>query len=346
MTTPRRRIATAAGLGLALALAVVLDAAPARADDRAALLARAQAAIDDIDYQAARKLATQALDGGGLAAAQLHLALRLAGESAAALGDGAAARAHFVRWILLDPAAALPAGSSPKLMQPFADARAEADRLGRFAVDVEIGRGQDRLEIVLSAHDPLGLVAGMRLRLGDASEVGVTGTRAVLPAADAARVAVAIAVVDARGNELARRTVAGTAGGGDALPGAAGPGEGASAITATAPPRRRWPAIVRWPVWTGVAVVAAGAGGFFAWQVGQSEDELAALNAAADQHSFDDALAIRDRGRRQALFANLGFGVAGAAALAAVLTFTLEPRATVEVRPAPGGATVGATLRF
>ncbi|MBZ0236013.1 MAG: hypothetical protein K8M05_27035, partial [Deltaproteobacteria bacterium] len=126
------------------------------------------------------------------------------------------------------------------------------------------------------------------------------------------------------------------------------PRGGGDVVTPAQPTHRGgWPTIVRWPVWTGLAVVAAGAGGFFAYQVGQTEDELAALNAASDMHSFDEAEAVRDRGERQALFANIGFGVAGAAALAAVLAFALEPD-RVEILPAPtaGGATIGASIRF
>jgi hypothetical protein len=175
----------------------------------------------------------------------------------------------------------------------------------------------------------------------------------VLPAADAARVSVAIAVVDARGNELSRRTVTGSSGGATTGGGGSGDGGGSGGggpdLTTPVEPTTRggWPTIVRWPVWTGVAVVAAGAGGFFAYQVGQTEDELAALNAMSDMHSFDEAESVRERGERQALFANIGFGVAGAAAVAAVLTFVLEPD-RVEIQPAPtsGGATIGASIRF
>ncbi len=317
---------------------------PAAADDHSTLLDQAQQAIDDIDHEAAGRLATAALATGDLDAKQLGRAYRLAGESAAALGDTTVARAHFVRWIVLDPAAALPPGSSPKIGQPFAEARAEADEIGRFSVDVAVTRGRDRIEITLSAHDPLGLVTGMRLRLGDSSEVGVSGSRAVLQTADASSVAVEVTVVDEHGNELSRRTVAGDARGaqvGDQRP------DPRRAPGAT-PRRRGWPTIVRWPTWTGLAVVTAGAGGFFAWQVGQTEDELAVLNAASDQHSFDEAEAVRDRGQRQALFANIGLGVAGAAGLAAVLALALEPGAAVEITPTPtaGGATISAAIRF
>jgi hypothetical protein len=164
-------------LGLAVLCAL---AATAAADNP--LLDQAQRAIDDIDPAAAGDLTREALDRGGLNASELRRAHRLAGESAAALGDAKAARTHFVRWILLDPAASLPAGVSPKLAQPFADARAEADKLGRFAVDIEISRDADRVEVTLTPTDPLGLIAGMRLRIGDNSEVSVTGLTAVLPA--------------------------------------------------------------------------------------------------------------------------------------------------------------------
>jgi hypothetical protein len=331
-----------------LAIALLLAAAsPASADDSSALLDQAQQAIDDIDYDAAKKLATEAIESGKLEGKALHRAYRLAGESAAALGDAKLAKEHFLRWIVLDPKAELPAGSSPKIGQPFSEARAQADTLGRFSVDVAVKRGKDEVEIKLSAHDPLSMISGMRLQLGDASVVFVFGTRAVLPAADAASVEVAIAVVDARGNELSRRTVTGSESATDVGDGGGDTGTGDATVTPPPTTRGGWPTIVRWPVWTGLAVVAAGAGGFFAYQVGQTEDELAALNAASDMHSFDEAESVRERGERQALFTNISFGAAGVFALAAVLAFTLEPD-RVEIQPAPtsGGAAVSATIRF
>jgi hypothetical protein len=95
-----------------------------------------------------------------------------------------------------------------------------------------------------------------------------------------------------------------------------------------------------------VAVAAGGVGGYFAWQLGKTEDDLAALNATSGQHSFDEALDLTERGDRQALIANIGFGVAGVAAVAAVLTLVLEPTGTVEVAPTAGGATATAIVRF
>jgi hypothetical protein len=182
----------------------------------------------------------------------------------------------------------------------------------------------------------------MRLRIGDNSEVSVTGLTAVLPAPAAAAAAVAVEVTDARGNELARRSVAGSARGRGADVTGAAPRDSAPRSRS-----KRWPVFVRWTTWTGVALLAGGAGGYFAMEVGKDEDALAALNAASEEHSFDEAEALRERGRTHALYANLGFGVAGAAALAAVLTFVIEPRG-YEIVPAPtaGGATVSASVRF
>jgi hypothetical protein len=330
--------------------------APAAAEDGGALLDQAQQAIDDIDFDAARKLAQQALESGKLEGKELHRAYRLAGDSAAALGDAKGAKDQYLRWIILDPKAALPAGSSPKFAMPFNEARAQADKIGRFAVDVAINRQKDKLEIVLSAHDPLSMIVGMKLQIGDASIVSVTGTRAVLPTADANTVAVSVAVVDEHGNQLSYRNVAAGSssrpnpdhgnGGGKTNPDGNGGGD---IIAGPVQPTHRggWPTIIRWPVWTGLAVVAGGAGGFFAYQTRQTEDELTALNASSDMHTFDEAESVRERGERQALFANISFGVAGAAAIGAILAFALEPD-RVEILPAPtsGGAAVSATIRF
>ncbi len=199
------------------------------------------------------------------------------------------------------------------------------------------------VEIALTAHDPLGLIGGMRVRLGDVTEVAVTGLTATLPTVDAATTVIAVVVTDARGNELARRSVAPAAGP------VVGADERPRPVARAAPHRRskRWPVIVRWTTWTGVALLGGGAGGYFAVELGKDKDALLALNAASEQHSFDEANALRERGRTHALYANVGFGVAGAAALAAVITFVLEPRG-YELVPAPAadGATLSAWVRF
>ena len=327
-----------------VAAAILAIAVPAHASPGAELLDRAQQAIDDVDYTSARDLTYEALMAGGLERDELIRAYRLAGEVAAALGDEVVARDHFTRWILLDPSASLRPGVSPKINGPFNAARGEVDRLGRMDIDVRVAREADRIKVSLASRDPLKMIGGLRVRLGDASEVGIDGTTAVLPAADPKGIDVAVAVVDRKGNVLLRVDVAGRGGDGGGRVTPAGP-------TIPAGPRSRTvhsiPAPLRWPTWAGLAVLAGGAGGYFLYRVGQAEDELAALNADSNEHTFDEALVIQERGDRDAMLANIALGVGGAAALAAILTLVLDDT-KVEVLPAPTGASVGASaaLRF
>ncbi|MCB9561576.1 MAG: hypothetical protein H6709_09440 [Kofleriaceae bacterium] len=334
----RRPGASARSRLVALVVAAAAAAAPqaARADrvqvdDGVALLDQARGAVDDIDYERARDLVARALDGGGLTPAALARAYRMAGEIAGALDDADTARGHFLRWIMLVPDAALPAGSSPKIAGPFDAARAQAGKLPRFRVEPRARRGDGTITVDLDAHDPLQLVAGVRVVAGADAPVAADGTH-VEVAAPAGPVRLTIDALDAAGNTLVTTTI--TVEGGA---GAAGGGH-------------RWPAVVRWPTWTGLAIAGGAAAGYFSWRVAQDQDDLDALNAASAQHSFDEARAIEDRGARHATYANVALAVAGTAAVAAILTLVLEPDGAtgVEVAPLAGDGAVGAAaaLRF
>jgi hypothetical protein len=321
------RIAAIAG---ALALAIAGAAPAARAgDDATGLLDRARHAIDQVDYEGARKLADQALDQGGLAAADLARAHRLAGEIAAALGDDAGARDHFVRWILLAPDAALPAGASPKLTGPFAAARAEAGRLGAMRLDLTATRAGNQVTIALGGDDPLHLAGRLRVDAGGGPPAEGPPPEVEVDAGPGAFTAT-VEVLDDRGDVLARRTVSAVA-----------------AVTPAGAAHHRVPAAVRWPTWTAIAAASLGTGAYFAWRVGKDKQDLDALNAASPMHSFDEARAIDDRGRRDALITNIALGVAAVAAVGAVVTFVVDRR-TVEVEPlaAPGAAGASASVHF
>ena len=305
-------------------------APPAVAGDGAELLDQARQAIENIDYEAARKHVTAALDGGGLTLEEHRRARRLAGEIEAALGSPDAARDHFAVWLAIDPGAALPSGLSPKITEPFEQAKAAGARLD---ISISLARETDGVRVRLEVTDPRSLVHGFEVRGGGAQAVG-TGGSALLETTDPGAIQVTVEIVDDRTNQVAVRTAT------------------VAAVTAAEPPprtsRKGFPTALRWPTWAGVAVVVAGTGAYFTYRVGQAEDDLTALNADPGNHTADEAQAIIDRGERDATIANVLYGVAGAAALAAVLTFVLEPDDDVEVRPAagPGGASVTATIRF
>jgi hypothetical protein len=321
------------------AFAVLLVAAlagPAGADGNANL-DQAQQAIDNIDYEAARSFVGKALDGGGLALADHLRALRIAGEVEAALGNDAGAREHFATWIYLDPKAKLADGLSPKITAPFDEARAAT---GALVIDVSLERSGDGVKVTLVTSDPLALVHGFEASGGGAQASG-TGLEATLDTTDPSGFEVTVVVIDERNNQIAVRTVVAEPAASAEPPAATGGGGGG---------KSGWPAAIRWPTWTALAVVAAGTGGYFSYRVGQAEDDLEELNANPGAHTADEARAIQDRGERDALVANVLYGVAGAAAIAAVLTFVLEPDddPDVEVLPSASsdGASVTATIRF
>jgi hypothetical protein len=316
-----------------LAFALLLVAGTATAGP----LDDAQRKIDEIDYEGARDLVAKTLDGGGLTWVELARAHRMAGEIAAALGDEPSAEEHFVAWLVLDPTAQLDAGVSPKIAEPFAAAQARARKLGAFDPEITVERIDARALVTLGGKDPLQMIAGMKVEVdgGGTEETHDLSIEVSVPdrAAD-----VTVTVLDARGNVLAVRTA--TVGGVVAAPAVeTSSGGGRSGGL---------PAAVRWPTWTVLTAAAAGVGGYFTWQLGNDQDELTAINAEPAQHSFDEAEAARDRGDRHALYANIAFGVAGAAAIAAVLTYVLEPDGDVEVAPtaSPTGGGMSATIKF
>lgn len=291
------------------------------------LLIRAQAAADDVDYEQARTLVTRAIAEGGLSAGNLSRALRFAGEVAAALGDDKAARRHFVQWLLLDPNAALAPGVSPKIASAFDAARNEFEKIGGFSLSAKVARHDGTARVTVEGHDPLEMVASIRVHRAGADDVTARGHSVDVPVRDTESVQLTVTALDAHDNVLWT---------GDARV--------ASSVVEV---DRGFPGWARWPTWTAVAVASAAAGGYFAWQEGRDEDELLALHRESSLHTYDEARAIEERGQRDALFANVGFGVAGAAAVAAVLTYVLEPGG-VEVRPVAGSGSTGlsAAMRF
>jgi hypothetical protein len=290
-------------------------------------LAQAQAAVESVDFPAARKLVAQAFETGGMAPGELARAHRFAGEIAAAVGDDESARDHFVRWILLDQQASLAPGVSPKISAAFDDARRDAAGLGALTVSARIERAAGKAVVLAEARDPVDMIVQLRVRTADGAEVVERSMRAVLPADDTRSFAATVSVLDKDGNEIWTDKIHT----GPLLVGV----------------DRRFPGWARWPTWTVLAGVAAGTGLYFGYRVGQAEDDLEALNADSAMHTYDEVKEVEDRGKRDALIANLTFGVAGAAAAAAVLTYVLEPKG-VELVPAaaPDGASITARVRF
>jgi hypothetical protein len=328
------RVALVTTMGVAFAL-------PASADD----LETARRQVEALDYRGARATLEQALLGGGNGPAELIELYRLRGEIAAALGDSAAAEEAFRRLLVLRPDARLPAGTAPKIEDRFRAAALSLPAGARLRVRHELATGAAPRVTLVVESDPLDLVARLRVTWrvpgGPADAREQAGDTLAVPLPAAPRLELTLSALDAHGNRVATigsddaPLVVVAAGGAEDGSGAAGAPAGRSLVR-------------RWPLWGGLAVAFAGAGVLFALQVEASEDELDTIAAESGMHTFAEAQAEIERGRRMAVFANVSFVLAAGCGAAAAWFLFDERRDRPRLVPAPlpGGATLAVEGRF
>jgi tetratricopeptide (TPR) repeat protein len=319
-------------VAVALAIAMYVAPAAARADE-SNHLATARQHLAALKYEQALHALEKALYSGKHGPEDMKAIYRMMGEIQAALGQQQEADRNFRSLLALDPAAELTRGISPKILQPF--------QAAKVSCKVDAAAASVVLEV---QADPADLVGGARViyRLADGSEQTIEATGRgshTLRVPTTEPVTLICAALDEHGNRLSeigswREPLR--------LEPARPEPQPDVPAAAVAAPRREAPApplYGRWYVWTAATVLAAGGGGYFAWEAGQAEEELERLNQNSPDHSFSEAEAIEKRGKRNALFANISFGAAGAFAIAAVVSRVLEPDA-----PAAEGSTALAPL--
>jgi hypothetical protein len=340
---------------IAIAAACVLAApAPAFAEeDGAEVLAAARAAMDAGTPAKARLAVESALRGGEHDEATTARLYAMCGEVAAALGDEHGAEMHFRRMLAIDPTVKPRRAYASAIAGIFARAAAAADRTGPLRIEVK--GGDNGGVIVRVTSDPVAVVSGAwaeyRTSDGEQRRVllpGRGGTAFLLPGREPGSPVVA-GVVDEYGNRLAEVTVRGVAPAPEpeaapaprprrvksdrpdrsVAPVSPAPAPAPPPIAAvTTPPSAEGRPIYRsWTLWAGLATTAAVVGGYFVWDVGQAQDEARALVADSDGHSYDELVAIEDRGRRSALLANVSLGAAAGLAVTSVVMAIVPPRA-------------------
>jgi hypothetical protein len=320
-------------------LALVADVAVARAQDPAADLRAAEKAFEGLRYEDAVRLCERAYRAGGLAPAELGRLFRLQGEVAATLGREEQARDAFARWLAVVPGATLAAGTSPKLSAPFEQARGQ---LGGRQLAATWRAGDDGASLLVTVEDdPLSMAAATRATYRDAEGVrgtvearGPGGVELRLPLPTRGRFQVVVAVLDERGHRLLELGVTEPIFVGEAM----------SAPVVIEKPRADAAGPSFWTnpwTWTGGALLIGGVAGGFAWRAGEAQDELDQLNENSAEHDFSEALSVEDRLRRDALIANVGFGAAGACAIAALVLW-LRPTPGTAVTPLAGRGNLGA----
>ncbi|HEX3775319.1 MAG TPA: hypothetical protein VHV51_12695 [Polyangiaceae bacterium] len=154
---------------LGLFALTLIWALPAHAESKSPNpeLAEAERSYQAVDFPATRAEAQKALEAGGATpteTARLHVLL---GISAAALGDSADAKQHFIAALAVDPGLHLDKTLSPKIRDPYLEAQgywsAAGDRLALSATP-----SADGAHLVVRLQDPASLVAKIELRVGAA----------------------------------------------------------------------------------------------------------------------------------------------------------------------------------
>jgi hypothetical protein len=274
-------------------LAILLALGSTLAHANPQRIAAARDAITEVRYEDARRLLADALAAGDNGPAELAELYALSARTAIVFDERDVAEQFYRRWLELDPAAALPANSPPKLRELFDAARAFVEAHGALVAHATRRPEGVAVEVVA---DPLTMIHAVRLPSGAA--IDLADRRATVPG-DAAKVE----LVDDHGNLVAT-------------------------IGVLDPPHHLtepvWPR--RWTTW------AVTAGTLGAVSLGFGVATLVYQRSAADivahsaDHARGDADAEVSHARKTAVLA----GITGALALGAVVpAIVLHRRARV-----------------
>ena len=326
-----------------LTVALLLTEGVAWADDP---LAQARKAVAESDYMAARAELTAALDAGDRGPDELVELYRLSGTVAAALGDAKAATDAFTHLLALSPKAVLPPGTSPKIRRPFEAAGRYFTTHTALELKFETGAAPPTITL-LAVSDPLDMVAKARVVFaidGGAEQardvVASDRTEIALPAAR--RIEARVAALDVHGNRLVE---IGSKEAPIVILGEAPPPVVVVQPPAPPPPRPdpQRPVYRRWWPYAAASVAFGGATAYFAWAARSDARELERLGGDTVLHSYSEAKAVEDRGRRATLLTNIGLGATGALAVTAAVMWFTAPRVESRVSAVPvrgGGAVV------
>lgn len=350
----RSKLAFAVWAGIALAAPVSLRATPAMAQPPSHIpavpassepseespssatpatpLEAAQAAMAELRYEDALVTLEAALATGQNGPEDMKSIYRLLGIAEASLGQHAQAEVHFRSLLVLDPAATLDEGSSPKITDAFSAAKQAMGSRGTLKVTCEANESAVVLQV---SADPLDMVAGARALYRTENEAQGTveargRTNIMLPIPVGKRTEVVCSVIDTHGNRLADF----------------GSWEKPLLVSIISAdevvlPGRPW--FMNRYLWAGITVAAAGAGGFFTFQTLSARSDLKDLNAESQEHSYDEAREIERRGERNALYTNISIGIFGVSAVVTgVLMLTHEDSSERRTNVAPVSMNRGA----
>jgi hypothetical protein len=316
-----------------LAGAVLALARPAYAESPR--LAQARRAVDTVKYDDAQRLLVEALQDGGNSPAALGEIYQLSARTAVVLGHAELGEQFYRRWLAIDPRAALPADTAPKLRTPFEAAQAYMAAHGRLvARAARTAMGVD----VTVTSDPLQM-ARAAVALDGGAPAAPLGPGSVAHLAAATRRA---AVLDEYGNHVLELDVPPLVPAAPVVPAAPAVTRGSDDPGPAAAPR---PWTRRWTTW---AIPTAACGivslGFLggALKAQDTADQFAADSSAHRKADVDDEIAhARTYTWISAITAAATIGLAIPTAVYYVQQRG-EPRATIV--PVAGRGTAGLAI--
>lgn len=182
--------------------AIVLAVSPLAHADEPSPLGQAKLLIEQVRYDEAQRLLITALEGGGNQPPAMREIYKLLAASAVALGRPDDAEKYYRAWISLEPKAALEAGASPKLREPFDAAKSYITANGPLDVAAElVADSEVRLHVI---SDPLALARSARLR--DEGEAAPIVDRGAVVGGQGS----VVLVIDRHGNTLVELPVRGS----------------------------------------------------------------------------------------------------------------------------------------
>lgn len=264
-------------------------------------LAEARVAIDQVRYDDAQRLLVEALAAGGNSPNAIRKIYELAASTAVVLGQREIGEQYYRRWLALDPAAKLPEGSSPKLVDAFLAAQAYMAAHGKLTVSVK-PRGP-QFDIIVES-DPLHMAASAT---NPGGPVAFVDGRATVTAAKV------VLILDDRGNQLLLLDARAVMPAETMVPTEpTGPTVTPLPMRRDIPPRsfsRRW---TTWAVPSAAFLVAGGILGALAIT---QQEELDDVLGASGEHFLSDLEGKHDTVRRNA---TIGIALAGAGAVLAI----------------------------
>lgn len=348
MVTARRQLLRAC-IATTIAARLLAVSTPATS----APLDEARLAMKSVRYDQAQAALARLLEAGQLNRDDLVEAYMLSGAVAVVLGQRDQAEQFFQRALIINPEAALPAGSATKLTNAFAAAKTTAATRGSLRALVR-GMPGAKLQIEV-INDPLHFINSAVLQ-----QPGKPDQPAVaLGFANVTADATAVVLLDNRNNQLLRinraEFIAPPTEPSDVPPPTLDPTKvvptesNPNKVTTPTPPQAgtQQPAPLwrRWPVWAGGTGVALTVGAAFGYLAGNNQDKRDKA-AASGTAFYDDVLSLDRSAKRDATIANVAFISAGVLAVTGAIVVLTAPKSarTTALQPHISNNSVGVVL--